>query len=156
MTGFTNIWTYLHSFTQSQNWSKALLKENKAHISQVSLALSWPLFLSSRWQSWWLKFLQTGEEGVFDCSPWTSSLFNKSHNLMGWRRVCRWFWGATEAFAMVEEGGKALDFNSEMRMAGPWGSLWRIEVRRQHRCPPPWTSWKTADGCPDGGRSFQT
>lgn len=46
--------------------------------------------------------------------------------------------------------------SSGERTAGQWGTLWRIGAHRQHRCLPPWISWKTADGCLYGGRSSQT
>lgn len=67
---------------------------------------------------------------------------------MGCGRVYRWHRGVIETF-----GGR---LSSGGRTVGPSGTLWRTAARRPLHCPPPWTSWKTADGCPYGGRSSQT
>ena len=58
-------------------------------------------------------------------------------------------------------GGTAVGWGREglssgRRTGGRRGTRWRTGAHRRRRCPPPWTSWRRADGCPGGGRPSRT
>lgn len=82
-------------------------------------------------------------------SQFTFKAFSKGHG-----RVRVYGWHSCAAEAPGGRGGGRL--SSVERTEDRRGTLWKTEAHRQHHCPPPWISWKTASGCPYGGRSSQT